>query len=425
MQVRWPERNTWASFGGVFGAAFIFFTALAWYVRLLNAFEFSCVGLFLTLSAITLAFDGGAGQSVNRELASNSATAKGQALLQACFAQLLNYCLLITAFLALMLFLLLPWVASYWLKIDAQQLVMLREMSPWIALTCALQVPLAFYTQAMQGLSLHILCNSMNVSFLALRFWGAGGLMNVLPDDRLASFFMWHLTLSLLHIYAIHFSLQSKLANSQEQVSDPDLWPRIKPFMRDMAALSVVTTVITQIDKVVVSRLVSFDQYGYYVMIASLASVLVRVAQPLFAVVYPRMTQAVARGDLGQLKGIYAFSLANPLISWYSQKPELVQLFELPMQLLAVGYAANAIMHIPFALTLAHGWARFALVQNIIAVIVLVPILWIGTYLWGIQGAALGWSIVNLAYLLISTPIIKRHCLSIPRKPIRFPFAHT
>jgi O-antigen/teichoic acid export membrane protein len=174
-------------------------------------------------------------------------------------------------------------------------------------------------------------------------------------------------------------------------------------------------------------------------MIASLASVLVRVAQPLFALSYPRMTQAVARNDVERLREIYRQSfkwmmavlvfvllpflfLAPPLINWYSQKPDLMQTLALPLQLLALGYAANAVMHIPFALTLAHGWARFALIQNIIAAVALIPIIWVGTSLWGIRGAALGWCIVNLAYLLISMPIIQRHCLSIPRKSLRVHF---
>jgi O-antigen/teichoic acid export membrane protein len=437
MLKRWPERNTWASFIGMAGTALIFFVALGWYARELDAFEFACVGLFLTLSAIVLALDGGAAQGVNRELAMHSATEHGQTRLQVCFLQLLKYCLLLTTGIAIVLFLLLPWMATHWLRIPMHQLNTLHAIAPLMALACAIQVPLAFHTQAMQGLSLHVLCNTLNVIFLALRFFGAGALILVIPNDHLEIFFAWHLAISTIHLFMMHLNLLSKLPHGQEETSDPELWPRVIPFLRDMTALSIVTMIITQIDKVIISRLVPFDQYGYYVMIASLASVLVRVAQPLFALSYPRMTQAVARNDAKQLTEIYRqsfkwllaclvtvllffFFFASPLISWYSQKPDLMQTLALPLQLLALGYAANALMHIPFALTLAHGWARFALIQNIIAAIALIPIIWTGILVWGIPGAALGWCIVNLAYLLISMPIIERHCLAIPRKPLSF-----
>jgi O-antigen/teichoic acid export membrane protein len=435
--MRWTEPNTWASFGGMVGTALIFFVSLALYVRFFSSFEFACIGLFLTLCAIALALDGGAAQTVNRELAANSASEHGRTRLQACFLQLLKYCLLLTTCLALILFFLLPWIASYWLRIETTQLDTLHKISPWMVLACALQIPIAFYSQAMQGLSLHIMCNSINLIFLSLRFFGAVYLVQIISSDRMVFFFAWHLALSLIHLITMQLALWTQLQHYKDQVDDPDLWPRVKPFMGDIAALSIITIVITQIDKVIVSRLVSFDQYGYYVMVASLASVLVRLVQPLFALTYPRMTQAVAKKDINQLRQIYVQStkatvvvlamavlpfviLASPIISWYSQKPDLIHVLALPLQLLAVGYAANAIMLMPFALTLAHGWARFSLIQNIVAALGLIPVIWVGTNLWGIRGAALGWCLVNLAYLLISLPIIQRYCLSIPRKPIKF-----
>jgi len=78
---------------------------------------------------------------------------------------------------------------------------------------------------------------------------------------------------------------------------------------------------------------------------------------------------------------------------------------------LVAGSMLNALMMTPYLLTLAHGWTRFSFFQNLIAAIVLVPLLfWLATT-YGSTGAAYVWLIVNLGGVVISIPIVHKKML--------------
>jgi O-antigen/teichoic acid export membrane protein len=81
------------------------------------------------------------------------------------------------------------------------------------------------------------------------------------------------------------------------------------------------------------------------------------------------------------------------------------------LTLLIVGTALNALMTLPYTLQLAHGWTRLALYKNIIAVILLVPLMVLMVQRYGGIGAAWVWIILNLGYLLSEVPIMHRHVL--------------
>jgi hypothetical protein len=82
------------------------------------------------------------------------------------------------------------------------------------------------------------------------------------------------------------------------------------------------------------------------------------------------------------------------------------------LRILVIGYAFNSLVVVPYALQLAYEWTSLALFQNIIAIIILSPLILFFTSIWGNAGSASVWLILNLAYLLISMPIMYKKLLS-------------
>ena len=81
------------------------------------------------------------------------------------------------------------------------------------------------------------------------------------------------------------------------------------------------------------------------------------------------------------------------------------------LTLLMIGTALNALMTLPYTLQLAYGWTKLAFYKNVIAVILLVPLMvWmVGTY-QGI-GAAWAWIILNFGYFIFEVPVMHRRLL--------------
>jgi hypothetical protein len=69
-------------------------------------------------------------------------------------------------------------------------------------------------------------------------------------------------------------------------------------------------------------------------------------------------------------------------------------------------------MHIPYGVQLARGWTSLAFWQNLIAVILIVPLTYYFALHYGLTGAALPWFLLNVGYVLISAPLMYRIILT-------------
>jgi hypothetical protein len=68
-------------------------------------------------------------------------------------------------------------------------------------------------------------------------------------------------------------------------------------------------------------------------------------------------------------------------------------------------------MSLPYALQLAHGWTRLSFLKNVVAVILLVPLMiWLVRH-YGAAGAATAWIILNSGYFLFEIPIMHQRLL--------------
>jgi O-antigen/teichoic acid export membrane protein len=108
------------------------------------------------------------------------------------------------------------------------------------------------------------------------------------------------------------------------------------------------------------------------------------------------------------------FSLAffsKEILQLWSSDPEVVANAYLIISLLVAGNALNGLMHMPYALQLANGWTSLAFYSNLVAVIVLVPVIIIAVSHWGAVGAAGAWILLNTGYLLITVQIMHRRLL--------------
>ena len=80
-------------------------------------------------------------------------------------------------------------------------------------------------------------------------------------------------------------------------------------------------------------------------------------------------------------------------------------------QVLIIGSTLNALMVLPYQLIIAYGWTKFSFYQNVIAAVILVPMLFIWTNYYGAFGATFVWLSVNAGYVFISQPLMHRKLL--------------
>jgi O-antigen/teichoic acid export membrane protein len=207
-----------------------------------------------------------------------------------------------------------------------------------------------------------------------------------------------------------------------------DIVRRVWRLAAGIGATATLGAILMQTDKIIVSKLLTLDHFGYYMLAAIVASSVGRVATPIFMTIYPRFSQLVAEMNHVALASLYHKTtqllsflmlpatvvlalLPEQVLYVWTQDAEVAKQSRLILSILVVGTALNGMMHIPYALQLGYGYARLALYSNMIAIAVLVPLVSFLATRFGAAGAASGWLILNAGYFLISVQIMHRRLL--------------
>src|SRR6185436_1895690 len=76
-------------------------------------------------------------------------------------------------------------------------------------------------------------------------------------------------------------------------------------FARDMGVVNVTGVALTQIDKLVLSRILDLGAFGWYSLASLTASSLRMLAMPVFTALYPPITKALERREGTTLIELY------------------------------------------------------------------------------------------------------------------------
>jgi O-antigen/teichoic acid export membrane protein len=185
---------------------------------------------------------------------------------------------------------------------------------------------------------------------------------------------------------------------------------------------------LTQVDKILLSRLLSLEAFAYYALAAAVTGALYTLTVPVSTAFHPRFTELATQGDDDALRTAYHQSaqlvtvlmgaaaivlimLGDRVLLLWTSDPALSQQVSPLMSVLALGTLLNGLMWMPYQLQLAHGWTTLTLKVNIIAVAILIPaILWIVPS-YGAIGAAWVWVALNAGYIMFTIYYMHRRLL--------------
>ena len=194
---------------------------------------------------------------------------------------------------------------------------------------------------------------------------------------------------------------------------------RVRAFAGGMAATTLLSLLLTQMDKLLLSKLLPLQEFGYYALATSVAGALYFLVSPLSTAASPRLTELVARSDHTLLIASYHRTsqwmaaiiippalvmavFAAPLLWAWTGDAALTQHAAPLLAVLALGTMCNGFMYIPYMAQLAHGWTGLAVRVNIVAVALIVPAIFWAVPRYGAIGAAWAWLALNAGYVTLA-----------------------
>ncbi len=420
--------NTVANLSARVWTAVVHLAFVPLYVSYLGIEAYGLIGVFTSLLALFALLDLGLSTTLNRELArlSNDASAapKARDLVRTLETLYWSVALLIGIGVALAA----PAIARDWVNVDRLEVATVRQAIVLMGLTIALQWPASLYSGGLMGLQRQVLLGGINAGVATLRGAGAA-LVLAHYSATIEAFFWWQAAVSVVQTIATGAALWHRLPRSGGAPRfRRHILSEVWRLAAGMAAISALAVVLTQLDKVILVKLLPLNEFGYYSLAWTLATGLYFLIGPLFSALFPRFTQAVAQRDEPSLCRLYhegcqwmsvtllpiAVVIAlfsTELMLLWTGDPLLAAHSHALLSLLILGTALNGLMSLPTALQLAYGWTRLGIVTNLVAVVALVPTMFVLTSRFGAAGGASAWVMLNGAYVLGMVPLMHRRIL--------------
>lgn len=407
-----------ANYAGTAWTAVVSLIFVPLYIRYLGAEAYGLVGVFITIQALIVLLDMGLSAIANRELARQSA-ANAATSMRDLMRTLELVFWVAGVVIAAAIVLAAPLVARYWLDNEALPVATVQTSIALIGLAIGAQWPSFVYAGAFMGLQRHV---TLNLTLAAAATVRAAGALVVLifVSQTIVAFFVWYAVSSLVQTALMGTLVWWALPRSNQ--SPRVRWTLLREQRRFAAGITgayALTVVLTQLDKVALSRLLSLRSFGYYALASVVATTLYRVAGPVVQAVYPRLTQLAAspntRHELVQLYHrscqtvavlmipaaiVVALFSHELLLLWTRDATTTAETYRI-LSLLALGTALYGLAAVPHALQLAFGWTRLAIITNALAVAVLLPAMLLGVRLFGAVGAAAAWLAMSVVFLIV------------------------
>jgi O-antigen/teichoic acid export membrane protein len=398
------------------------------YKGLLGTEAWGLVGFFVTLYAVVAQFGTGLNQALNRELSRLSALGNAARQMRDTVRSLELVYWLLAATAGLLVFLGAPLIGHYWVSAENLSPDLITRSVMLMGLTLAFQFPCAFYGGGLIGLQRQTLLAAVNVAMNSLRFLGAVGVLWWV-SPTIYAFFLWQAAASGAHAVVLAACVWRSLPRADRRpVLQRTILRTLWRFVLGASGIALASLGLTQLDKVLLSHLLTLEDYGYY-MLAHMAAIgLYIVTGAVYTAFLPQFTQRVSLNEqprlveqyhLGcQVMAVLVLSAAATaavfsrelLLVWIGD-PTTVERAHLVLRLLLIGNALNGLMNMPYALQMANGCTSIALTMNLVAMVVMIPLIVAMTVFLGPVGAACVWVLLNVFYMLVGTHITHRRFL--------------
>jgi O-antigen/teichoic acid export membrane protein len=414
------------------------------YVRIIGAESYGLVSFYGTLVGSLAILDLGLSIAISRQVAILRAQGnKEREMKDLVFSVEIIYWAM-GLVLGLLIVLLAHPIAVYWVKAKDLPVHQIEKAIMLMGAVFAFQFPASIYNGVMIGMEKQIQNAVIIVIATILK---AAGVIFVLVyvSPAVKSYFVWQALVSFLLIIFLRIYVWRKLNNYPGKVVFSVIQLKtIWHFAAGMAGLSLINFFLTQVDKIVVSKMVLLEFVGYYNLAFLLSTVINQVIAPIQPVIFPKFASMVAQNRQTELVALYhkscrwvaiivfpiGFTLilfAREILLLWTKNPTLTLHTAPILQVFAAGTICNCMLWIPYSYMLAKGNTRFTIYQNAIAAIILVPLLFWWTAKYGAIGASFVWLSVNAGYILITIPLfhrlfLKGELLNWYKKDVALPF---
>lgn len=422
------KRNLIANYLGQGWAALMGLAFIPLYIKYLGIEAYGLIGLFAVLQAWLGLLDMGMTPTLGREMARFTGGSHSNESIRDLLRSIEFIAVGVAVLLALGIWSVSGWLASDWLRTENLTVDAVDQSFAIMGVVTALRFVEGIYRSAVVGLQRQVLFNVVNASLATVRGLGAVAVL-VWLSPTIEAFFLWQGLISIIAL-ALLAGVTYQLLPTGDRGGRFSIQALrgIWRFAGGMMGITCLSLLLMQVDKILLSKLLTLSEFGYYTLAAVVAGALYIVIGPITQAWYPRLCELHARANVAALADTYhegaqlvtviagsaaivMMIFSETLLRLWTQDTELAGRTATLVSLLTLGNLLNGLMWIPYQTQLAHGWTGLAVRTNIVAVVMLVPALFWVIPQYGAVGAAWVWVSLNASYVFIGIHFMYRRLL--------------
>lgn len=421
------KKNILANYISQLYVTLIGIVMVPFYIKYMGPEAYGLVGFFAMLQAWFNLLDMGLTPTMAREAARYQGGATDALTYRRLVRALEGIFLMVAIAGGIAIFSSSGYIAHDWLNASKIPIGEVQVAVQLMALIIALRWMCGLYRGAISGAERLVWLSSFNSAIATLRFIGVMPLLMFIGTTPII-FFGFQLGLALIELVGLFAYTYYLLPAISSGKQIPWSWAPLKPvlkFSMTIAFTSSVWVLVTQTDKLVLSRILPLAEYGYFTLAVLVASGVMIISGPLSSALMPRMAKLEAEGDHAGLIRLYrqatqlvsviagAASItlafcAEPLLWAWTGDRSLAQQAAPVLALYALGNGVLAVSAFPYYLQYAKGDLRFHLIGNAIFVVILIPLIIWATSEYGVIGAGYAWFGINVLSFVAWLPLVHR-----------------
>lgn len=420
------KKNAIANYLGTFYSLLVGIVCLPLYLKYLGAEAYGLVGFFTVMQAWLGILDLGFSPTLSRQAAYARSRPEGFSV----FADILKSFELLFALLSLCIFVMIYFLsetmAASWF--DAKQLThdIIASSVTLMGLIVAVRFQSTLYRSGIMGLEHQVWLNKANVVFSSFKFVGALLYMAFISAD-IAHYFVYQSVIAVLEFLVIKLKLYSLLPEGLN-LKPRFVWLEVKqilPFSLGIAYTASLWVLVTQLDKLILSKVLPLAEYGYFALVAVIAGGLLQLTSPISQAIQPRLTLLFAKGQTEQAIELYRHSsqivativfsvavmlavFARPLIYAWSGDQTAAEWGKHVLPWFALGNAVLAMGAFQYYLQFALGELKLHVIGSSISAALQLPIIVYAAISYGAVGAGVAWFSFRCFFFLVWSPIVHR-----------------
>lgn len=372
-------------------------------VNILGMEAYGLVGFIMTLQMVFSVFDLGLSTTVTRELARDQSARYADTLPLLQTASTIYWILAIV--LGAVLMVLAEPLAKFWFNPKSLDLATLEQGIRVIAIYLALRWPVALYSGILSGLRRMDILNAVKAVTSSIRLVGGIIVLYIMRD--LESFLWWTAFSSLVEVaffaascYWIYPSLALRRKFSLTAIK------RIWRSALEVNILSVVILIVNQTDRIIASKLLSLEDFGYFLLAHNVVAGIAVIVTAVSSATLPSFA-SLGGNDRCALTTLYQYSssallflVGIPIFIFIFFGQTILELWVgsiaasnayIPLLFLSIGFWIGAAVSTSHNLAVAIEMTKIPLKAYLLAIIPYSISIYFLIIKWGLSGAAMSW----------------------------------